>query len=636
MLFRSVQTLNKKEHLDKIPKDYFDYIIIDEVHHSGAKTYQNIINYFKPKFFLGMTATPERSDDFNIYELFDHNIAYEIRLHDALKEGLLCPFHYFGIQDITIDGKEIDEKTSIKNLVIDERVNNIIEKSRYYGYSGDKLHGLIFTSKIDEAEELSKKFNEKGIKTIALLGKSSDIEREKAIKSLENGEIEYLITVDIFNEGVDIPCINQVILLRPTESSIVYIQQLGRGLRKNENKDYVVILDFIGNYEKNFLIPVAISQNNNYDKDFMKRFLLTGTNIIPGESSIVFEEIVREKIYENINKVNFSTKKYIEHDFNLLEKQLGRTPFLLDFFKRNMIDPSVILKFRKDYDEILKLLRPKDNFPKLSELEKNYLEFISSVFTPAKRYEDIYVLKECLERKSVDIESLQGNKEVLKNASMHLSKTIFTSLSTIKKYRPIINILENKINVEEDFYKSYLNNSYFKKLIDDVIEYNLEYITKYYKNKDKSIHLYKEYSKQEAFKYLNLDFNNGYQVSGYTVFDKEKKVIIFITLDNTSPFTKYHNEFYDQQRFNWFSKSNRCLSRNGKITAEGKIANNEYTIEVFLKKKTGENFFYLGEVEKVLEAKEIIGIKGEPVVEYELKLKYEIEEQLFKYFNLKN
>ena len=135
-LFAMIQTMSKKEHLEKFPKDYFDYIIIDEVHHGGAKSYQSLINYFTPKFMLGMTATPERGDNFDIYELFHHNIAYEIRLHDALREELLCPFHYFGISDIEVDGELITEKTVIKKLTADERVNHIIEKSRFYGYSG--------------------------------------------------------------------------------------------------------------------------------------------------------------------------------------------------------------------------------------------------------------------------------------------------------------------------------------------------------------------------------------------------------------------------------------------------------------------------------------------------------------------
>ena len=641
-IFAMIQTLNKKEHLEKFSKNYFNYIIIDEVHHSGAKTYQNLINYFKPDFLLGMTATPERSDDFDIYRLFDHNIAYEIRLYDALRENLLCPFHYFGVSDITIDGEYIDNKTSIKNLTLEQRIDHIIEKSRYYGYSGEKLHGLMFVSRVEEANILTEKFNERGIKSIALTGEHGDNARESAIEKLENGEIEYIITVDIFNEGIDIPCVNQVILLRPTESSIVYIQQLGRGLRKNENKEFVVVLDFIGNYEKNFLIPTAISQNNSYDKDFMKKFLLNGTNMIPGESSISFEEIVKERIFENINKTNFSTKKNIEHDFVLLEKQLGRIPMLNDFFKRNMIEPSVILKFRKDYDSVLKALRPNTEFGILSEIEKNFLTFLSSFFTPAKRIHEMVILQESIKNIKISVEKIEDilekkykikqQKENIENGIKHLSKEIFTSLSTMKEFEPILEKVDGEYNLNKSFKSGYENNKYFRELIEDLIKYNLGYVEKNYKQSGKeSIQKYKQYTKQEGFWQLNLDFNNGYQVSGYTVFEKEKKVIMFVTMEDSSIFD---NKFLDQQRFPWFSKNNRCLSRNNKLTAEGKIAENNYTLEIFVKKSSGESFYYLGQIEKVLKAKECFTEKGIPRVEYELKLKNEVPGDLFDYLQI--
>ena len=641
-IFAMVQTLNKKEHLEKFSKNYFNYIIIDEVHHSGAKTYHSIISYFKPDFLLGMTATPERSDDFDIYRLFNHNIAYEIRLYDALRENLLCPFHYFGVSDITVDGECIDNKTSIKNLTLEQRIDHIIEKSRYYGYSGEKLHGLMFVSRVEEANILAEKFNERGIKSIALTGEHGDNTRENAIEKLENGEIEYIITVDIFNEGIDIPCVNQVILLRPTESSIVYIQQLGRGLRKNKNKEFVVVLDFIGNYEKNFLIPTAISQNNSFDKDFMKKFILNGTNMIPGESSISFEEIVKERIFENINKTNFSTKKNIEHDFNLLEKQLGRTPMLNDFFTRNMIEPSVILKFRKDYDSVLKALRPNTEFGILSEIEKNFLTFLSSFFTPAKRIHEMVILQESIKSAKISLKEVEDilekkykikqQKENIENAVKHLSKEIFTSLSTMKEFEPILEKVNGEYKVSKDFKNGYENNKYFRELVEDLIKYNLGYVEKNYKQSGKeSIQKYKQYTKQEGFWQLNLDFNNGYQVSGYTVFEEEKKVIMFVTMEDSSIFD---NKFLDQQRFPWFSKNNRCLSRNNRLTAEGKIAENYYTLEIFVKKSSGESFYYLGQAEKVLKAKECFTEKGIPRVEYELKLKNEVPEDLFDYLQV--
>lgn len=641
-LFAMIQTMSKKEHLEKFPKDYFDYIIIDEVHHGGAKSYQSLINYFTPKFMLGMTATPERGDNFDIYELFHHNIAYEIRLHDALREELLCPFHYFGISDIEVDGELITEKTAVKKLTADERVNHIIEKSRFYGYSGDKLHGLIFVSRVEEAIELTEKMKNRGIRCEVLTGEDSDNKREKTILDLEEGRIEYIITVDIFNEGVDIPCINQVILLRPTESSIVYIQQLGRGLRKYEGKEYVVILDFIGNYEKNFLIPVAVSQDNSYDKEYMKRFIMNGTDMIPGQSSIIFEEIVKERIFENINKSNFSTKKNIERDFNLLEKQLGRIPMLYDFFYHNMIDPSVILKYKKTYDEILRIMRPKIDFGKISPAENNYLRYISNFLTPAKRVHEMVILSLILENKKIDIEDIENElkdrynlieqRENIENGLKHLAKEIFISLSTAKEFYPLIEKYGDYYICCKDFEKSYRENSYFKGLVDDLIKYNLAYVEKNYKQETKEgILKYKGYTKQEAFWYLNLDFNNGYQVSGYTVFEKERKVILFITLDDTGISADYDNTFYDNRRVTWFSKAQRYLEKNGKITIEGKIAENYYTLEVFIKKKLGENFYYLGQVERVVNPKEIINSYGKSVVEYELVLKNEIEEKLFKY-----
>ena len=642
VIFAMVQTLNKEKNLNIFPKDYFDYIIVDEVHHGGAKTYQSIFEYFKPKFLLGITATPERTDDFNIYQLFNYNVAYEIRLEDAMEEELLCPFHYFGISDILIDGKSVDEKTSIKNLTSDERVEHILDKSRYYSYSGEKLHCLIFVSKVEEAKILVEKFLEKNIKAVALSSENSDNEREEAIKKLEQGEIDYIVSVDIFNEGVDIPCVNQVILLRPTTSAIVYIQQLGRGLRKYKNKDYTVVLDFIGNYEKNFLIPIAISQNNSYDKDFMKRFLMNATDFLAGESSISFDEISKERIFENINKTNFSSRKLIEEDFKLLENQLGRTPYLYDFYEKNMLSPTVILKYKKDYDEILKNIAPKYRIGTLNNIEKKFLIFLSTFFTPAKRIHEMLILKEIITKQKLNIieiekllkdrYSFSKQENNIKNAFEHLSKEIFKTLSTTKSFEPVLYKKDDEYYLDDNFKNSYENNSYFKVLIDDLIKYNLAFTEKNYSNFVKeSIKLFGEYSKQEAFWYLNLNFNNGFQVSGYTPFENERKLLIFITMDNIAEKADYSNEFYDSQTFSWFSKSSRYLRKGNTITIEGKIAEHFYEINVFVKKINGENFYYLGDVEKVLSVKEIRDSQGKSMIKYIFKLKKDVKKELLDY-----
>ena len=183
-LFATIQTISKEETLSQFDREAFDYILIDEVHKAGAKSYHKVIDYFKPQFFMGMTATPERTDDFNIYELFDYNIAYEIRLQEALEEDMLCPFHYFGVTDLEYNGEIIDDATILSKLVTEERVNHMLEKIQYYGFSGETVKGLIFCSRKEEAQKLSVAMNEKGFRTIALTGDDSQEDKSTSSQSI--------------------------------------------------------------------------------------------------------------------------------------------------------------------------------------------------------------------------------------------------------------------------------------------------------------------------------------------------------------------------------------------------------------------------------------------------------------------
>lgn len=396
-IFSTVQTIHKKEYREMFDRDAFDYIIIDEVHRAGAQSYQDIVDYFKPKFLLGMSATPERSDDFDIYEMFDHNIAYEIRLIQAMEYNLLCPFHYYGITDMTIDGIEIDDKSEFNILTSELRVDYIIEKINEYGYSGDRIHGLIFCSRKDECEKLSQLFNMRGYKTIALTGDSSEEMRQKAIDSLESNDensLDYIFTVDIFNEGIDIPKVNQVVMLRPTESAIVFVQQLGRGLRKNDSKEYVVIIDFIGNYEKNFLIPVALSGQTNYNKDSLRQFVCEGSLITPGASTIQFDQITEKRIYQSIDAANFTQVRLIKDSYKQLKEKLGRIPRLKEFEQYGAIDVQLMFQNKSlgCYHTFLSKYE-KDYHVHFSALEEKYLQFISSKLSSGKRVEELEAIK---------------------------------------------------------------------------------------------------------------------------------------------------------------------------------------------------------------------------------------------------
>ena len=262
-VFATIQSLSRPETLNQLDPHAFDFIVIDEVHRAGAMGYQNIIKHFNPQKLLGLTATPERTDGFNIFELFDHNVPFEIRLQEALESKMLAPFNYYGVTDYTDDrGQSTTNTSDLSKLVEPERIRHLLKMIRQYGHKGE-VRGLMFCSSKREAHEMSNLLNQESVngrilRTKALTGDSSMDEREQTVGLLEAGDIDYILTVDIFNEGIDIPSVNQVVMLRNTQSSIIFTQQLGRGLRKHAGKDHLRVIDFIGNYSNNGSAPSLV------------------------------------------------------------------------------------------------------------------------------------------------------------------------------------------------------------------------------------------------------------------------------------------------------------------------------------------------------------------------------------------
>ena len=328
-LFATIQTLAQVKNLTHFTPNDFDLIIIDEAHHAVANTYQKVINYFKPKFLLGMTATPERMDEYDVFKLFDYQIAYEIRLQTALSENMLCPFHYIGVSDYVYKGETITELTPLKKLIAPQRVDYILKQVEYYGNTYLPIYGLVFCSRTNEAIELAKIFTIKGYPAIALTNHSSREERKDALFKLKKQEIKYIITVDLFNEGIDIPYLNQIIMLRSTKSSTIFTQQLGRGLRKFPGKKSVTIIDFIGNYNNNYLIPIALNGSQNYQKDQIRNQLLNDN--VKGISTINFTEIAQKRILDSLAKVKLNSLMTLKKYYEYLKKKIGRVPLLADF-----------------------------------------------------------------------------------------------------------------------------------------------------------------------------------------------------------------------------------------------------------------------------------------------------------------
>ncbi|WP_367301724.1 DEAD/DEAH box helicase [Listeria fleischmannii] len=401
-LFATIQTISKAEFMTQYENKYFDYIIIDESHRAAAKSYLAIVNYFKAKFLLGMTATPERTDELNIYELFDFNVAYEIRLQQALEENMLAPFYYFGVVDYEKDGVVIDDTTKLKNLVEEERIDYIIEKIDYYGFDGDNIHGLIFCSRKEEAKSIAKQLTARGLITKSLTGDDSIEFREEVISELEKGIIDYIITVDLFSEGIDIPCINQIIMLRQTKSSIVFIQQLGRGLRKFEGKEFLTVIDFIGNYKNNFLIPIALTGEKSLNKGILKDTI--NKTVLSGVTVVNFERVAESKIYEAITNATLDSMRNLKELFLDLKYRLNRQPLLIDFIKNDSIDPVIIASKKRNYYAFLKTMK-EDIF--IDENGENILDFITAELLSGKRLHELILLDYLMENKFILIKNIK-------------------------------------------------------------------------------------------------------------------------------------------------------------------------------------------------------------------------------------
>ena len=648
-IFATIQTLSKEDIYTQFEKDEFDYIVIDEVHKAGASSYLKILNYFEPKFCLGMTASPERTDDFDIYGLFYHNIAHEIRLQDALDEDLLCPFHYFGIQDVTFNDEEIDDDFKDFNyLSSSKRVDYLLEKSEFYGYSGDRIKALVFCSRKKEAKELSNEFNRRGHPSCVLTGDDSQEKRLDAIDRLTNdsnkNKLEYIFTVDIFNEGVDIPEINQVLLVRPTQSPIIFIQQLGRGLRKFKNKEFVVILDFIANYKNNYMIPLALSGDRSYDKDNLRHYLMEGNKIIPGVSSVNFDEVSKQKIYDSINSASFNRKALFKEKYNNLKFKLGKIPLLCDFYTNADFSPELILKHKDFPCYHLFLNEIEDDYPDtLSEDEINSLVFISQNLANGKRPHEVVILK-CLmmnnyfERDKIEslLSKLYGIEDDLTSveSAINILKLDFFVDKEKAKYGTT-KFFEDDYKISHQF-KNFLAHDAYRKHLDDVLNYALLKYRDVYLGQTEGINLklFEKYSRKDVCRLLNWPHDDSSTMYGYRI--KHGTCPIFVTYDkdeDISESTKYKDEFISKSAFSWMTRSKVKLDSK---EAQTIINDKDLKIHLFVKKSDdeGRDFYYIGQATPVKWNETTIkNDKGQtlPIVNFKYSLHNVVGDELYEY-----
>ena len=554
-LFISVQTMNSQALYDSLPADYYDYIIVDEFHHAAAPTYQKLLNHFKPKILLGLTATPERMDGKSILDYFDGRIAAEIRLPEAIDRKLLCPFQYFGVAD-TVDLTDLRwvrggyDKSQLSNLyslsrgVAERRADHIIRSLDKYVTDMDAVKGLGFCVSVEHAKFMAEFFNGAGIPSISLVGQSGDEDRRTAIQRLVKGEIRFIFVVDIYNEGVDIPEVNTILFLRPTESLTIFLQQLGRGLRLADGKDCLTVLDFIGQANRKYNFEEKFEALLGNTKHSVQYELKNGFASAPKGCYILLEKKAAKAILDNI-KSSFNAKAGLVSRIATFEEDSGLPLTLANFANYYRLDIRTIYSkysfsrlcvaagLREDFDEPVEVALTKamgrltavdsrrwirfliDILPKLDNIEYEKL-------TPVEQrmLQMFYITVWLKSADRWDSEEVQDNLYALSVSPVMLAE--------------LIELLRYKYE-RIDF-------------IDEPVDLGFEC----------PLDLHCTYTRDQLL--VALDFMNPNSVREGVKWLPEKQIdVLFVTLNKSdkdySPTTMYNDYSINEELFHWQSQS---------------------------------------------------------------------------------
>ena len=633
-LFGSIQTIGKKSELEKFNKNDFDYIIIDEFHHAGAKSYKNLIEYFNPKFMLGLTATPNRSDNIDILQFLGNNLLYRKDLIDGINANLLSNFDYHGINDKHVDytkitwrGKKFDEAELDNNLNTEARANYIFE-------SWNKLkqtRTLAFCSSIKQSDFMANFFAKKNIKAVSVHSKSK-IDRSDAIAKLKTNEIDIIFSVDLFNEGVDIPAVDTILMVRPTESKIIFLQQFGRGLRKAEGKKVVKVIDFIGNHKSFLEKPSALfgfDLNHNNIRKFIKDYE-NGKLELPKESRILFDtesiEFMKEltktkidivKMYQEFKDANDERPTASEYyqfidKISNLKLQYGSW---FDFVKAmNDLDSDDLETFNqnKEFLKDLERMKMTKSFKMivLDLLNKNDFEDYDLEKLSKDSFKYIKETTNLWNEIPSEFKKDNLNSEELKKWNKYwLNNPIKALTETSSKFYKLEN---NKIKI--NFSKT-TNVSSFKKLTKELINYrfisykisfDLSYVETGQLGEDYRTQIGKAFSKTDVpklFKFKGDAASEGfYKMFGHARPPGVPHQFIFITLIKASMAAehRYHDYFKSEKIFHWQSRKETTQNNEAGLAVINHKKNGE-TIHLFVRKMSSLNgrtlpFTYCGEI----------------------------------------
>lgn len=548
------------KNLELFSKNTFEYIIIDECHHAAADSYRKIIDYFSPEFLLGLTATPDRMDNQDILELFDNNVPYELRLRDAIINGLVVPFHYYGIRDKLVDyglskGQERKMLAQIAEDTHSKFVADTIEKYRQKG----KLKALAFCCNITHARQMAEALSE-FYHTAYLTGKNTVGERIRAYDDLQNesAELEILCSVDILNEGVDIPGVNMVLFLRPTESSTIFIQQLGRGLRKYENKPYVTVLDFIGNsYKRSVQIAFALgslAKNLVLEKRLMMSLVrdeFSALGLQEHGVEIHIDDLSKEEIIEHLENENFNSLSYMQQDYYNFKKYIGVefAPKHVDYLNNDCAPDlqrfmNIKINGKKTgcYYQFLQGIG-EINLPIFNDEQINLLKYASALLPLVRPHEFIIIRQ--LAKKALTIDEI---KEAIKQEILDLNFDVLTHALAYMEKRGTILVSSNAYELAA------IIDEHFTENLFDLIEYGLiRYRVEYADTSDFLLwHSYRIDQVQ-----LKLLKDPGYNMKGTYIYGK--MVVIFASLNKDASVEErlnYKDKFLTSSLFQWESENN--------------------------------------------------------------------------------
>ncbi|NOI66430.1 DEAD/DEAH box helicase [Vibrio sp. 99-8-1] len=640
------------KNLTRFDPSHFEYIVIDEAHHVSSDTYQEILDYFEPKFLLGMTATPERGDAQSIYENFDNNIAVEIRLRDALDADLVVPFHYFGIteaESIDYEGIDLNDISAVAKLLkTNRRVDHIISNMEFYGYDGDTCRAVGFCVSIEHAQYMAEEFNKAGIAACCLSSENSRQERQNAIAQLSDAEdpLKIIFTVDLFNEGIDIPSINLVLMLRPTSSPVVFIQQLGRGLRKHEDKSFLTVLDFIGNHNKAFLMAIALCGSRVYDKDSLKVAVKNDFSSIPGCTHIQLDRISKEQILQQIEIENFNSMKYLKEEYLNFKLDLGnRIPLLMDF---NIVDgaPDPIRYIKKHRSYLNFLSKVEKNEPTLmpllaNDLHDKYQRYLDGCL-PIKRPHEFVLINYLMDHDFISFSQAVNeiekyvqsvDIETLRHAFEHINGDFFDSREK-KSWPKIAKLVEKDeqlILVRSGELSEILNKPSSKNWLLQSIEYGLENYAENFGSDVfglPSLKLYQQYNMRDIALMANVrKVHSSYRGTG--VLREGKDFFFFIDLHKEEGAIDYKDKFVSSTQFQWDSPSGCSpTSQQGRDIIQH--LEKDIKLHLFVRKfkeldGVTEPYVYIGKGD-------VISYEGEKPINFQLALQTEVPQRIYDEF----